>query len=378
MDEAERLSALIGDIYDAALDPSLWVAALGKTRTFVGGSAAALYAKDAAAKSGNIYYDDGGIEPRYVQLYFDRYVRLDPTTVGHCFADIDEPVAAADIVSYDELLQTRFYKEWAKPQGWVDHVAVALEKAATRVALFGVFRHERDGVADFETRRRMRLIAPHVRRAVFVSRVIDLKTAEAATFADTLDGIGAGMFLLHSSGGIVHANVAGRAILAAGDVLRAVGSRLVASDPQFDRLLREALAAAASGEAAIGVKGIALPLTAGDRERYVAHVLPLTSGIRRRAGATYPAVAAMFVHKARLESPTPLEAIAKTYRLTPSELRVLLGVVEVGGVPEVAEALGVAAETVRSHLAHLYEKTGARRQADLVKLVAGFSTPLAG
>jgi DNA-binding CsgD family transcriptional regulator len=31
-----------------------------------------------------------------------------------------------------------------------------------------------------------------------------------------------------------------------------------------------------------------------------------------------------------------------------------------------------------NHLGHLYEKTGARRQADLVKLMAGFANPLAG
>jgi DNA-binding CsgD family transcriptional regulator len=62
--------------------------------------------------------------------------------------------------------------------------------------------------------------------------------------------------------------------------------------------------------------------------------------------------------------------------LTPSELRVLLVIVEVGGVPEVAAALGVAVTTVKTHLRRLFEKTGATRQADLVKLVAGYATPL--
>jgi DNA-binding CsgD family transcriptional regulator len=57
---------------------------------------------------------------------------------------------------------------------------------------------------------------------------------------------------------------------------------------------------------------------------------------------------------------------------------VLLALVEVGGAPEVAEALGVAPSTVRTHLKRLYAKTGASRQADLVKLVAKFSSPLAG
>jgi DNA-binding CsgD family transcriptional regulator len=142
--------------------------------------------------------------------------------------------------------------------------------------------------------------------------------------------------------------------------------------------LREIFAAADSGDAEIGIKGIALPLTAHDGECHVAHVLPLTSGARRRAGMAYTAAAAVFVRKAALETPSPPEVIGRTYKLTPTELRVLLAIVEVGGVPEVAAALGVADSTIKTHLGRLFEKTGAGRQADLVKLVAGFSTPLAG
>ena len=72
------------------------------------------------------------------------------------------------------------------------------------------------------------------------------------------------------------------------------------------------------------------------------------------------------------------EVIAGLYNLTPSELRVLLAIVEVGGVAETARALGVAEATVKTHLHRLFGKTGASRQADLVKLVAGFSNPLVG
>jgi DNA-binding CsgD family transcriptional regulator len=82
------------------------------------------------------------------------------------------------------------------------------------------------------------------------------------------------------------------------------------------------------------------------------------------------------VHKASLETPLLPEAIAKAYRLTPTELRVLLAAVEIGGVADVAEALGIASETVKTHLGRIYEKTDTHRQADLVKLVAGYSSPL--
>jgi DNA-binding CsgD family transcriptional regulator len=85
----------------------------------------------------------------------------------------------------------------------------------------------------------------------------------------------------------------------------------------------------------------------------------------------------LFVRKATLEASSPPGIIGEMYHLTPTELRVLLAIVDVGGVPEVAASLGVAATTIKTHLSRLFEKTGVGRQADLVKLVAGFSTPLA-
>ena len=375
MGSDELLSSLIGDIYDAALDPEQWVGVLAKSAEFVGGPAAALYSKDAASKTGDVAYY-AGIDPYYKQLYFEKYIKLDPLTVGHYFAEVGELVAVADIIPYEEFLEARAYREWGRPQGLIDALNVSLDKTATSAAMFGVFRHERDGRVDEEMRRRMGLIAPHVRRAALIGRVIDLRTAESAMLADTLDGIRAGMMLVDADGRIVHANAAGHALLADGSVLSAVGRKLVINDAGTDEELRNVFLAAGSGDAAVGIKGIAVPLTARNGDHYVAHVLPLTSGARRSAGKSYASVAALFVHKAALGTPSPPEIIAKTFKLTPSELRVLLGIVEVGGVPETAEALGVAEATIKTHLRHLFAKTGTRRQAELVKLVVGFSNPL--
>jgi DNA-binding CsgD family transcriptional regulator len=376
MSESEQLSALIGEIYDAALDPTLWPKVLAESARFVHGFSAALVFKDATKKNGNVYYDAGGTDPYYRQLYFDTYVRLDPSTTSHVLAEIGEPIATADFMPYDEFLETRFYKEWVRPQQLADFVTAVLERSATGAALFGVFRHERDGPADEEMRRCMRLIIPHIRRAALIGRVIDLKTAEADSLADTVDGVSAGMFMVDASARIIHANASGHAMLAQGSLLRAVGGKLAPNDASAEQGLNEVCAMADGGDAAVGVKGIAIPLTASDGERYVAHVLPLTSGARRRAGSTYAAAAAVFVHKPALDSPPPQEVMGKLYKLTPTELRVLLAIVEVGGVPEVAEALGIAGSTVRTHLTQLFAKTGTKRQADLVKLVTSYANPL--
>jgi DNA-binding CsgD family transcriptional regulator/PAS domain-containing protein len=375
MDETERLSALIGDIYDAALDSSLWPRVVEKAGRFVGGSAASLFARDSVYKTGNSYYAFG-VDPHYEKLYFEKYIKFDPLNAAYLTLAVGDVMSNSNIIPHAEFIDTRFYKEWAQPQGWLDNVIASLEKSSTSIAGFVVFRHEREGLADDAAHRLMRLIAPHLRRAVLIGKVVDLNKVEGATFAETLDGLGAGMFLVDEAGRIVHANTAGRAILAADDFLRVSGGRLVARDPQTDRTLRDIFIAASNGDLAVGIQGIALPLTARNGERHVAHMLPLTSGARRKASETHAATAAVFVHKASLDTLSPPEVIARAYKLTPTELRVLLAIVEVGGAPEVAAELGIADETVKTHLGRLFEKTGTRRQADLVKLVAGYSSPL--
>jgi DNA-binding CsgD family transcriptional regulator len=370
----EVLTGLVGHIYDAALDPALWTDALAGIGEFVGGRAGGILSKDTISKAGTPHFHFG-VDPQYVQMYAETHSKFDPVSTLPLF-DLEQIVSFPELVPYDEFRRQRFFQEWMRPQGLVDAASSVLEKSASSCSFITIIRSEASGIVDDEMHRRMALVVPHVRRAVLIGKTIDLKQVEAATFADMLDGLSAGLFLIDADGCIVHANAAGQGMLAAGDFLRAVRGRLETRDKQAGKVLHDSFAAADNGDAGIDVKAIALPLTAHDGERYVAHVLPLTSGTRRSAGKAYAATAAMFVCKATMESPSAPEVIGRTYSLTPTELRVLLAIVDVGGIPEVATALGVADSTIKTHVGRLFEKTGAGRQADLVKLVAGFSTPL--
>jgi DNA-binding CsgD family transcriptional regulator/PAS domain-containing protein len=371
----EILLQLIGEIYDCALNPDAWNATLPRIGAFVGGSSGGLFAHHSSRRSGNVFYEFG-TDPDFHRLYLEKYMTMDPMFGTYFVLDVGEVFSTSTVMSHAEFLQSRFYQEFIRPQGWIDNICVYLDRTPEGHAGFSVFRHEREGLADEPARERLRLLVPHLRRAVLIGKLIEFKTAQAATFADALDGLSAGMLFVDSSGRITHANAAGRALIAGGDVLHASHGRLVASDPDVDRALRDIYLAAATGDAAIGVRGVAVPLAGRDGERYVAHILPLSSGARCGAGASYAAAAVLFVQKAALATRSPPEAIAKTYQLTAMEVRVLLAIVEVGGVPQVAVTLGIGESTVKTHLKRLYEKTGARRQADLVKLFAGYTSPL--
>jgi DNA-binding CsgD family transcriptional regulator len=376
--DAARVSSLIGDIYDAALDPDLWVGTLEKTCDFVVGIASALNSHDISQQTANFYFTWND-NPEYTKSYVERYAAINPAIVAATIqTQVGDVSTFLDFITLEEYRKTQFYKEWSAPQGYIDAVQVTLDKSATSYAGVAVMRHDSHGPADDGVRQRMTLLAPHFRRAVAISKVIDLHRVEAAALADTLDGLAAGLILVSSTGRVVHANTSGLAMLDEGSVIRGKGGKLTATDTPGDRVLQDIFLSAAGGDAAIGGRGAAVPLTSSDGERYIAHVLPLTSGARRTAGIAHAAVAALFVRKAALDMPHPLEAIAKAFKLTPAEMRVLMMIVQVGGVPEVALVLGTSETTVKAHLQHIFAKTGTSRQADLVKLVAGYMSPLAG
>jgi DNA-binding CsgD family transcriptional regulator len=377
VNETAQVSQLIGEIYDAALDRSLWPAVLEETCAFVHGACAAIVAQSPVAATGQFYFS-WGLDPHYEQLYLQEYIKLNTAAAMAMFAKVGEVICTDLLMPYDEYLASRFHLEWAQPQGYCDFVGTLLEKSVTSFANVAVVRHERHGRADHEARRRMGLLAPHFQRAVAFSKLIDLSKLEAAALADALDVVAAAMFLVDAQARVVHANSSGQVLLAKGDVVVRRGEQLAAIDPNAEQTLHQVFAAAAAGDRAVGVKGIAMPLDGEDGERWVAHVLPLTSGARRRAGASYAAVAAVFVSRATLDLVHPIETVANLYRLTPAEMRVLTAVLQIGSVPDVAPVLGISETTVKTHLQRVFEKTGTKRQADLVKLVAGFMSPATG
>jgi DNA-binding CsgD family transcriptional regulator/PAS domain-containing protein len=377
-DDEEELSELIGTIYDASLDPSRWPDVLQDVRDYVGGMAANIYAKSnvTGRLARGVTYGDGGLTPQWVKVYRDQFAAFDPATPGELRAKIGNAVSTTDVADYDEYIETRFYREWQVPQGMVDFIAAPLEKSSDRTALFCIFRHERDGMIDARARRRMRLIIPHIRRAVLITEVVEQKTCEAESFREAMDGISAGLFFVDRNSRIVHANSAGSEMLEEGAAVVQRGGRLAAVERPASQMLADAAVAATGGDAGIGVKGVSVPIASLEGDHFAAHVLPLTSGSRRPTGAAHAASAAVFVHRAELATDTGAQLVARAFGLTPTEERVLASIVDVGGVPETAEALGIGEATVKTHLHRVFGKTGAERQAELVKLVAIHASPL--
>ena len=143
--------------------------------------------------------------------------------------------------------------------------------------------------------------------------------------------------------------------------------------PQASDALIGAIARSTGKLEHLGQRGISIPARMKDGRPCVTHVLPL-KGAKARWGVEQSAIAAVFIARADTAPQMPAAALALEYDVTPAEARVLELIVEGRKPREIAETLGVSINTVRTHLARLFHKTGTSRQAELVAMM-GRMTP---
>jgi DNA-binding CsgD family transcriptional regulator len=110
----------------------------------------------------------------------------------------------------------------------------------------------------------------------------------------------------------------------------------------------------------------------------VVHVVPLC---RRSAevspGKEHPVAGLVIVDRQRVLAER-INAFADLFALTPGEARVVAQLISGEGLTKAASRLNIAPSTARSHLAHILEKTGTHRQAELVRVFYEVTIPWCG
>jgi DNA-binding CsgD family transcriptional regulator/PAS domain-containing protein len=368
-DANTRQFSLLEDIYDTTFNPALWDTTLHRIVEYTGTRTSGLVAKDAAGTI-RIAHQSGVSDP-FVRNYLETFGQFDPTHAIRLY-DVGEIHSTQDWVPIEQFHNSEFYNGWARPQGLEDVACVLLDKSSDG---FSYFCLTNGTLVGDDLRRRMAPLVPHLRRAMQIGQQLHGQMPKTPIeFA--LDALKAGVFLLDGTGEITHANASAQELVERRDFLRVERGRLVAIDLRLNGLLRDGLTASIIGDGGARSRGVTLHFVADHGERFVGHLLPLTTGRRRDAGRTYDAVAVLFVSKAALDTAIAPDLIKNAFKLTPAEIRVMLSIVELGGVPDCAKSLDVAETTVKTHLRRIFTKTDTRRQADLVKLVAAFSSPL--
>jgi len=170
----------------------------------------------------------------------------------------------------------------------------------------------------------------------------------------------AAVFFVERSGQIVYANAAGEQLLVDGSVFHHGERNLVPIDEAARRLLEQALS---SRGAAPFTTMVATP-----QGRRTFSIMPPMDG-GERCGVVM------------LTTPDPelsraVPHLARAYGLTAAETGVLTALLKRRTLTQIAGELGVTLRTVKAHLQKLFEKTGTRRQSDLVGEVLSLIPPV--
>lgn len=347
--------------------------AVEKTTRFVGCFAGTLAAVDLLHGGLNLGIQWGYPEDGW-QQYLEHFYHRNPLNGPTFRTQIGDALKASTLDAFDEFLRSELYIELGKPLGLIDAIQGTIDKTASSIAVLTCVRHVDAGPVEADDLRRMTLVLPHLRRALSVARLLDLHTVRADSFTEAVDGLSAGVFFISAAGHLIHANAAGQAMIDARDPMTLAGGHLVTSDHANLETIRQAYAAALDETMVIATPSVSVSLTGRDGRPFTAHVLPLNSGTRSRAAGSISAAAVVFVREATVDIPAAIAAASQLYSFTPAETRVLSALIEVGGATAIPGMLGIAKRTVQTHLERLFEKTGTKRQAELVRLIAGYDT----
>lgn len=372
---SHQLSTLIGAIYDCTLDPDRWTRVLRDIASELACILSMIYLvelqepKVRFVKAWNydvssmLQNDYGG---DLVQLINQPFVMTQ---------SIDEPFSTARLMGYESVRDVRYWQEVASPGGHVDSLQTILVRNPSCIGIFSAVRHESVGFSTDEDLDRLRLLAPHIRRAVTISNLLDLRTLETQALTETLDRIAMGIVVVAENGRVVFANEVARQMFVKGDPITSRNGRLGARHRAANQELSLAIRTAQADEHEMGSLGIGISLGLPDSTPVFAHVLPLCRG-HLRASLMPQAVAAVFIAPSQEYAARDFDMLAETYQLTPAESRIFKLIVEGSTLGDVTETLRISQATAKTHLAQIFAKTQVSRQADLIALAHKSAIPL--
>jgi DNA-binding CsgD family transcriptional regulator/PAS domain-containing protein len=370
----QAFSDLIGSIYDCALDSSRWDQSLADIKE-------ALDCHGITLTLSDLRYDRlllqkaAGLEAsalKQLRIHApEMHARLRDALAS--WPSLDDPLVVSRHFSTAYIETSPYFQEWARSTGTVDTMALFLMHTPLHLAGLYLGRNVRQGIFTEREIMLAKLLLPHVRRAVTISNVLDVRTIVGERMAEALDALRCAVLLINEHGTILHANHSAEHMLDKGGPIQSMHGALQATAPSAASELRSALALAAGNEAGIGKAGLAIRLTEPDVPPIFAHVLPLT-GSDFRARLQPAAVAAVFIGGSP-DAQDGANALAATFGLTPAETKVLASLFTGRTLSEAAATLSISRPTAKTHLEHIFLKTGVTRQAELLRLWTGLISP---
>ena len=360
------MDALIGSMYAAVTAPAGFQEFVSEFAAAAQASGVLMLARHTASQEmAGVWVH--GMEQRWLESYALEFAGEDVLALHLARAPIARFYASnLDVPERAHYEQLRFYREWVQPQGMAYAAGcVVLHEGSW---LTQIFLQRSATHAPFSRRDMVQLerLVPHLQRAIQMrQRFAELQLGRDL-LASSLDVLAMPALLCDERGRMVHGNRSGRALLEAEDGIWLDNGLLRARSVPVARQLALELqnAVRASHGEASALPGVVL-LPRADKSPLMLMVTPL----RMDAGSGVPGAALVVVYDPAGTPNIGAAVLRQLFNLSPAEASLATALCSGKSLEEAALERCTTVSTARSQLKSIFNKTGTRRQVDLVSLL---------
>jgi DNA-binding CsgD family transcriptional regulator/PAS domain-containing protein len=360
-------------IYQVAVAEGAWPSALIAIADFVGATSCDLNFFDSqsfAYKRWEHARIDAETMQRYAAGFMSDMRNVHPRVPVVRRMRAGQVAVDSDLWTPAERVHLPYFAQVFRPAGWDDGITACVQQGVKNrdVIVLGAYFEKRAGTPQAETRRRVEMVLPHVRRACDVSAQLDQARRESAALSAALDRVSEAVAMVDREGRVVRANAAAHAIFRERLVQLSADGRLVLPTSDARAALARALGQCCSalgrppGTGLAPTAPVVVPRAAG--QPLLLTVQPLPKDLAGALGT----VALVFINDPDAKLADCSAALRSAYKLTAGEVRLVQSLGEGHSLREYALEHRVSYETARTYLRRAMEKTGVRKQSDLVRI----------
>lgn len=311
------------------------------------------------------FVSSSGVVHEHLQLYLEKYASIDPAPGRFLSLPAGTAVTTNQLFTPEQRAADRFYNEYFVPVGLVESIGGPLYSEQGNFALVAIMRGADRCAFDDNDIAHLERLMPHIARALQLRRTFFRIDSRNVGLQATLDRLRPGLALLSGDGSTEFVNAALRGMAQRGDGF-ALGrnDQILAANVDARRRLDALLTDVATGG---GGGVVAVPR--GGVHDYVVLVAPSPSSSaqtewerRGRSGAI------VIVHDPEENDGDTSAILEQGLRLTKGAARLTAALAAQHDLKNFAEAEGITIHTARFHLRSALARTGAKTQAELVRI----------
>jgi DNA-binding CsgD family transcriptional regulator len=297
----------------------------------------------------------------YREQFFaiDPFVNLPPGKV----------VTQRELVPDEELLESEYYRDYLKPIGLFHILGVDTLAPDGMLARLRIARRPNEDAFTEADKSLCQKLLPHLRRAIQIHARLSRAESERDIYAGAVDQLSVATVILDEKGRVLTTNSVAKLLLEQKDGICTVERELQLTDRQSNSRLRELIAAAMAAQQA-GTTGMARALRVlrpSGRSELGLVIRPVPAS-EWAEGQSTPCIA-VFISDPDHQESTSQQVLGELFGLTPAEANLAIKLARGRSLAQVSEEQNISRHTARAQLKSVFAKTGATRQAELVRLV---------